>query len=237
MRRMSGKWQTEAAMFACLQDEARAQGFSVYPECDGHDLVLQVREPRDELEAGDLVVVEGKLHDNVKVLAQALPPSRRWGSENISGGHWHCVAVPGASQEFERVAWAAGIHVIRVLASGMVRWPRWQHELRHDPGLLISVPDVEVIMVAGHPAPRAVTRWKLAAVELCLLALRRPRREVRGSDFRSFGLHATLWLDRCWIRRTGTDGRYAVYALQDVETRPDLEYPEIAAALRAGGQG
>lgn len=94
-----------------------------------------------------------------------------------------------------------------------------------------AIPELDVDMVAGTPAPRRLTPWKIAAVRLCLLGM---ERDLTTADFAAHPpCTARSLVDRGWAELVGRTGRTGVYRLTDSPTRPDRAYPEIAAAIRA----
>jgi len=233
------KWKTEAEMFASFQRWATAAGWVCYPETAGYDLVLvataAVTDPG--VEPGDTVAIEGKLRPNVEVLGQAAPPRvrRSWDAARPEP-HFSAVLVPKCTPEFRDVAGLLGVSVIVWPDDPLPpsrRSPFQLLLLDRDPAAGgLPLPEVRVDMVAGHPSPRPVTRWKLAAVRLCLAALADPQHHIRRSDFVHAGVEPRLWLDRGWMERVGGT-KPAVYRLLDAPGRPDRLYPEIVAALAA----
>lgn len=235
-------WASEAEMFSAFIHQARRLGFVCFPESCGHDLVLQAsaglvdRRETAGLEPGDTVVVEGKLRAGTDVLQQALPPRRRvFGSEGPSA-NWYAVLVPKASSEFIEVAAACGIVVLQLEPSENAwRFWGWDENLRSEVLVPLELPP-EVGMLAGLPSPRSITRWKVAAVRLCLEAVEHPNREICGASFRRGGVRQQLFLDRGWARIARREGRGNVYELLDgKEDRPDLKYPEVAEAILREG--
>lgn len=248
MSRTVEKWPTEAAMFESFVAFLRGRGFRVYPECCGHDLIvrapeaLQVRDNDSigwgSLRPGDVVAIEGKLRSTVEVLSQALPPHVRyrhdvelWPSTRPprKSANWYAVLVPGADLAFREIAAAAGVVVLV--------WPfeaRWRGSLvfpssrRIEPAVSLALPEVEVDLSPGQPSPRSITPWKLRAVRACLVGV--ARGGVLAAD--DIGDLQRNFARNGWIVRTGGKGKSATYRLLDRDDRPDLVYPEIAAAIR-----
>lgn len=236
------QWTSESAMFSAFIQQARHLGFVCFSESCGHDLILQAgpnladcRETAG-LEPGDTIVVEGKLRAGLGVLCQALPPRRRVFGGDGPCANWYAVLVPKASSEFTEVAGAAGVVVLQ-LEPGENAWRfwGWDENLRSEVLAPLDLPPV-VEMPAGLPSPRSITRWKVAAVRLCLEAVEHPNREIPGAAFRRGGVRQQLFLDRGWARVARREGRGNVYELLDGrDDRPDLKYPEITeAVLREG---
>ncbi len=234
----SPKWESEAAMLQVVIDAARARGWRALPETAGHDLVLVVGDDcgPDSLCPGDVVVVEGKLRDNVQVLAQALPADSR-GAKLSRSADWYAVAVPSASGEFRDLAYALGIVVLPVYA-GFQRGRPDEHVLF--PLVVASsrfrciglqpleLHDLDVEMRAGEPAPRPLSPWKIAAVRLCILGQTRP---LTAEDFRPTPVRHRTFLDRGWMTAR-REGQSWFFDLADHPGRPDIAYPEITDAIR-----
>lgn len=233
-------------MFAAFIADAERLGFTAYPESCGHDLVLRagpniaVAESwqADGLAEGDTIAVEGKLHPNVAVIEQALPPWHRVydPTAKTRSADWYAVLVPASDSAFRAVAAAVGVLVWTRAPDRAAahRWDvttwqptGWPAEHRVTGFLPLDLPP-PVRMAAGLPAPRAVTPWKVDAVRLCLRG-----GQLRTSDFRGTRVRAPTFVQRGWMREVSRDGRHAVYELTDAVDRPDLAYPEIADALRA----
>lgn len=251
------RWDTEADMFRAFVGEARAHGFRTVPEACGHDLLLVAgsragagvrRQWHTALDAepGDVIALEGKLRPSLAVLRQALPPHRRarFGQDHSGkagpAADFYAVLVPHWDEDFAEVAAGLDVGIIVMGAPTRRSWGgespaevlRWMipHRARvvgHPP---LPVPDLDVDMDAGQPSPRALTPWKVAAVKLCIAGR---GRELVEADFASGPVRRRTFLDRDWMRLVRREGRAGVYALTDKETRPDLAYPEVAAAVLA----
>ena len=245
-------------MFAAFVADCRAAGFRIFPECCGFDLVMVAPAvlPGPEgtwggLRPGDVVAIEGKLRASVDVLAQAMPVRRRRGYwKEAPAPNWHVVLVPEASHAFLDVAWAVGCCVcvypmpdpeedapwkrtrdpeLRERAK-YARIGHYPPSLRIDPVVPLSVPEVEVDVMPGLPAPRSVTPWKIAAVKLCLLGA-----DGRDLTAAEVGKLARNFTTNRWLRKVAGSGKTAVYRLLHASNRPDVAYPEIATALRIAG--
>lgn len=244
MKHHKAVWPSEAAMFADFVGVAKALGFAIYPECCGHDLVMVAPEMpaglRSPLRAGDQVVVEGKLQASLGLLTQAMPPAHRQAPVKRSAS-WYVALVPDHSWEFAAVARALGVVVMAWSPPpvGDSRLAAMQHRsqrerawawlaLHRQDGDRLVLPEVQVDVTPGHPSPRMVTDWKIAAVKICLLGKERKltAEDVPAPMRRRF-------LDRGWVSREGR-GKGVVFTLLDVWDRPDLAYPEIARALQGG---
>jgi len=245
---MSGtkpKWDSEAAMLVAFAGLAAKMGFRCVPEACGHDLLLvagpnlrsvDYSHPPACIEPGDVVAVEGKLRASITVLRQALPPFRRrlLGNERESAADFYCVCIPEHDTDFAEVAMALDIGVAIMTPSGTRGWrgdrlERWdiQHAARVLGHPALAVPALDVEIVPGRPAPRALTPWKIAAVRLCLLGA---QRDLGTADFVDTPVRARTFLDRGWMEPASGRGKSSTFRLLDAEERPDRAYPEIAAA-------
>lgn len=227
-------------MFAAFMGDATAAGWVCHPESCGHDLVLRAGPTLDldvwrGVERGDTVAVEGKLHPTLHLLAQALPPWSRFyhPTERTRAADWYAVLVPRCENDFRELAAAVGVLVFRWGPERGELWRRtdWPDDCRV-PGLHPLELPPPVAMEAGRPAPRAVTRWKVGAVRLCLLALERGDREVTTTDFLASQVRPRSFVERQWIEPVRREGRVHVYRLCDRPDRPDLAYPELVTAIR-----
>jgi hypothetical protein len=227
-------------MFDAFIGDARALGFRCYPESGGHDLILVAPAGLESggLVEGDQIAVEGKLRDNLSVLHQALPPGALWPSlKGQTACDFYAVLVPAADGTFRDLATVLGIRVLQ-LPKGAKPLRRGDvHQLARDwrDELRVGLPRkrllLEVDMPAGQPSPRAVTPWKIDAVRLCHVATSNGG-ELRTSDFAGTQVRARTFLDRGWMVPLRREGRITVYRLTEDRSRPDLWYPEVAAALR-----
>lgn len=220
-----------------------------------------------ELEVGDVIAVEGKLRGTFEVLTQAMPRgrlTREWTTDKSHAADWYAVVIPDGPPGFEAVAEACGILVIECLPerpdrasfyreappplpAGVTRVSHVHGALRVTGYNRLAVPRLEVEMAAGQPSPRAVTPWKIGAVELCLIAKHRP---LTRADFERRQVSAASLVRNGWVECTGR-GPTARWSLtgkgaERIEPddngrlvwgarRPDIEYPEIVAALARSG--
>lgn len=253
MKRVTAKWESEAAMLTAFAELARTMGFRVVPEACGHDLLLvagdELRGPNryepapDAIEPGDVIAVEGKLRGSVTALRQALPPYRRKFermSDPSSAADFYAVVIPERDDDFESIAIAldVSVWVMRPPQGDPEHWGHRPAELqwfnvRHGSRVVghprLDVPALDVAITPGLPAPRRLTPWKVGAVRLCLLAAQRP---LTVEDFARTPVSVRSLADRGWITREGR-GKTATFRLLEHPTRPDLAYPEIAAAIVA----
>lgn len=216
----------------------------------------------DDLEVGDVIGCEGKLSGTFEVLAQAMPQGRAgaWETEYTAACDFYAVVVPTAPAGFDSVAAGCGIVVFYVTPEqerpdgwrGTHKAPAGITRISNASGALRvmgynrpALPRVEVKMAGGQPAPRAVTPWKIDAVELCLIARSRPL--VRG-DFARRRVTPTSLVRPGWFacEGRGKDAQWTLTGVGDSDRfverdgmrfrarlRPDVAYPEIVEALAA----
>lgn len=246
--RVPEKFGSEAEMCSVFIGVARNMGLKVYSEVDGVDLVVVYTEeflnmfraenPYFPLERGPYVGeqlgLEAKNRGGMDVLAQIVDRKRR---SRVRGPKYWGVLVPdkvAMSTSFRVVSEELGIHVASlhsnpVLGNADAMIPR-PFVRRHNYSRSLWLPEVEIDVGAGSSSPRTVSKWKVGAVKLCLLA------EKRGylltKDFLDHGIAKTTWYANKWIRRVGSQGRKAVYELRLDKKPPHILYPEVAEALR-----
>jgi len=207
------RYESEAALCDAFTVEARAEGWTVYPETSGWDLLL--------VRGDEQVGVEAKLRCNLEVLCQALTPG-----EHRKGPSRHAVLVPKASGHLITLAAALGVGVasmadiarqheldgyrkrygmgrktVRLFVRGSRHWdhpsPAW-------------LPPVVPTVAAGVPSPVSLTRWRVQAIKMCILL--ESADYVTTADFKSLDISHTLWVERGWIVSTGKRiGRRIMY--------------------------
>lgn len=226
------KWESESAMCEAFIAQYVAAGWAAYPETFDFDFVLVSPE-------GVRIGVEAKLQVTVGVLYQA-------GSRIGQQVHFRAVLVPVHDPDFVEVARKLKLHVFNMASpqsklfydcfgrlEATDRPPaeslRWSKEVT---GQLLSlnIPSLR----PGSPAPRKITKWKLHAVKFCL------SHTDKTFSAKEFATAAAVdmkrWVGYGWIEQVGKETRngrlVATYRLTEHHDRPDLQYPELAAALR-----
>lgn len=189
--------ENEVRLCELFIDRARAEGFAVYPEVSGWDLVLVDTE-------GVQLGIQAKMRPNVDVLSQAIKRAR-------AGPRYRGVLVPKSTRAFRHVAISLGLTVFSMKSIRPFRHHRMIHlehmiEWKGEPLWLPPVPSQEK---AGTPAPRPLTQWRVKAIRLCLLL--EERGYLTGEDFKRFGVNQSGWLTRGELKRDGTIGRFARY--------------------------
>ena len=234
-------WGSEADLCEAAAAALRPQGWDVWPEVGGWDLVLVRREdaPRpapcqetDWLRAGMQVGVEAKLRAGVGVLAQVVGRIEYY-------GRGHCpdacaILVPSAGPDFQRVCQALGVGVMRADAPWNALNP-WRPPPSRWPPPRLSLSEIPLQGPGGRASPRVMSRWRVAALRLCLLMEAEGR--LLSADFKAAGINPSRWIDAAWLRRDGMAGRDHVYVRSHQwERGPLLGYEAEAAALREAGR-
>lgn len=239
---------SEAELCAEFRAWAEAAGWTVYPEVENWDLVLVRPDtnsgiPDSSYLPGEQVGIQAKLIANVDVLAQAVsepgPPFRATLTRNCSSefmvlakklgvgvitrekkvrNHWSSIKTwkdvkKGATWE------KASSPVIRVQAERFKSNPLW-------------LPPVASRLVAGGPAPKQLTAWRVKALKMCKLL--RSRGYVTSHDFKTAGMSWVRW-EPMWLSRDGketVEGRpYIRFIMTPGAALPDVGWEEIQAAI------
>ena len=227
---------TEAELCALFRTAATGDGWTVYPEVDGWDLLLvweRKARPPTGVRRGDQVAVEAKSRASVTAMAQCL--DRCEGA--VKGPDFRAVLAPRASEDFRRVAGALGIgiYTLEHCRPGE-RTPRSRRKRVRAPERRMTfdeplwTPPVVSEGPGGAPSPRALTPWRVKALRIC--ALLRTRGWVTSKDFEAAGVSMTNWRKR-WIRRDGSVGRLARYVLAEAHDFPDIGFEAERDALAA----
>ena len=214
---------------------ARTLGWKVYPETSNQDLLLVATPETKTYNArpGDQVAIQAKMHPNIEVLFQAMPKLH-----DTRGPHYHAVLVPAPTYEFKQLAARLGIWVFEATQhapKGEVRKRSVKSELMNLPITYVHMyeeplwfPEIEVIVPAGVRSPKSVSPWKMKAVQLCMLCLKKGY--LLSTDFREAGMHVQNWVKRKWALPGDKEGRHKKYYVTD--TAPHAMFPEIVEALK-----
>jgi hypothetical protein len=231
MREKRPTFPSEAALCESFAASARADGWTVYPETSGWDLLLV----KDGVQVG----VQAKLRPNLDVLAQAIGDG--WAT---AGPHYAAVLVPGdiRRDSFERVAKACGLIVIEPrwgrakpnadgTAALVASWARFANLLERATPLHFDAPawtppDVPDLP-AGVPCPVQLTAWKYQALRL--LARIEVRGYATGADFKEIGLSRSRWYHD-WLVPVG-DHRPMRWVRAPGVRLADAQHPAEFAAL------
>lgn len=247
--------RTEAKLCEPLMTRARAEGWLVYPETGGFDILLVateetlavVEETRlrrrygrglgdgDTVRAGDMVGVEAKLAANVDVLAQAI--DRGFAYRQEMGPDFRVAYIkkhPRGSSSFVDVARAlrVGVWTFADANPGRYARPLAPAAFRWTPKKRPKLPPVIPTGPAGAPSPRVLTAWRVKALHFVLLL--EARGYVTSEHFRAMKLDPRIWRER-WLVPDGKEGRLTKYVIREPR-RPDFPavgFEDELEALRA----
>lgn len=204
---MSWTFHSEGELCDYFAEVARTNGWQVYPEVSGWDLVLC----HNEIQIG----VEAKLSGKVKLLNQIM---NRVGRRRYNECPDFCAAlVPFASHDFIQLC--SFLRIVVFTADTRLIKPNPRFCLQPSKRLLLPV--IPLQSGGGRPFPKALTPWREKALRLCT----RLRRDgfVTGHDFEELKLNRQHWIE-CWLNRDGCVGRYARYVIRPNATLPDFGY-------------
>jgi len=183
---------------------ARANGWQVFPEVGGWDLLLV----GNKIQIG----IEAKMRCNIRVLVQAMRRSLSYRYPD-----YRAVLVPKASSDLVYICkhlrilvFDLNTRVIRLIS---------HYDLKSKYPLVL--PAVPLQSGGGRPAPRSLTTWRQNALRLCYLL--RAQGYVTGKDFNALGLNRQNWIRR-WVDRSGRVGRHARYVARPGAELPDSGY-------------
>ena len=197
------KFATEADLCAAFI-AALGPEWTAYAETAGWDILLSRKE--DACQIG----IQAKLRLNAKVMAQAV--ESRWASER-PGPDYRAILVPwDQANELADLAPYCGLTVLRVSRRAAYRQTEIYPQLPLPSDLYRSGDDWYEMMpisrcklpeyipdsVAGSPSPVQLTRWKIAAMRLCIL-LDRTGYLVR-EDFKAQGIDIRRWIGEKWLQ-------------------------------------
>jgi hypothetical protein len=205
----------------------KPQGYKVYPEVKGWDMVVVptsgrvLREP-----SGGQVGIHAKLRGNVEVLAQCLD----------KGPGTRFVLVPWASWEFKRVANALGLGVICFCRKRKVM-DEWEYfggfEIWGESKVWTTtefwLPPIETDRPCGVQSPQSLTPWRVKALEICRLF--ESKGVLTSKDFKRVGINMNTWVQAEWIKPVGRSGRLTTYALG--QYHPGLGWEKEMDAIKA----
>jgi hypothetical protein len=231
-------YKLESELCDVLIEYARKNGWKVYCETSGYDLLL-VR----DIQIG----VQAKLKANIDVLAQVIDGIQSYNThhKNINPSpHLRAVLVPHASIEFYKVASALGIFVIE---GATLEWNYktienyWNKKIDTDldgynknylimPKYNCWIPEVEINIPAGVKSPKIITEWKVKAVKLCILL--EERGYLTSQDFKDMKVSMGLWVKKWLLNTKEKNGKLFKYVRNARATLPDQLYPEIVEAIK-----
>lgn len=232
--RFVNPYNKESELCDALIKVAKEQGYHIYPETSNWDIIIV-----KDIQIG----IQAKLKDNMDVLAQAIEGVQPVGVNikwSYPAPHIRAVLVPHASKEFKKIASVLGVFVIEGAVFnryGKIR--EWIKEISKLDGYnkncltfpkkLCWIPEVEIDVPAGVSSPKTITKWKLAAVKLCLLL--NEKGFLTSVDFKSINMSMTLWKQKKWLIPADKIGKLIKYVRNKKIELPDQLYPEIVEAL------
>lgn len=232
---VKSEFASEADLCAAFIPWAKTQGWISYAETEGWDILLVGTD-------GTQIGVQAKLKFNMKLLHQTVPDS--WSEQwHENGPDFRAILLP-RNEGSETICRALGITMlrpaiqwrddvakqfepeIRLGAREGYReggWHWWCPKKRHD--LPAYVPDVP----AGASGPTQLTKWKIAALQVC--ALLEIRGHVTRADFKLIGIDHRRWTGpQGWLDIK--DGVYIRGALLDFERQHPTVYAQVLEDVR-----
>lgn len=205
-----------------------------YAETGGFDILLVRKED------GFQIGVQAKLRLNAKVVCQALEAGR---ASAITDPNPDCraVLVPrgAVGADMARLCAHLGLTVIGLASGHPAQFSPDLPRLKQDgegrvwfeqgPSHRIQLPDLIPDVIAGAPAPRKLTAWKIKAIRIAV-TLEREGRVVR-EDFRHHKVDIRRWIapGSRWLVRDG-DGWNRGPGLPDFQAQHPRNWSQIAAA-------
>lgn len=230
------EFKTEAELCAAFIAWVKqcCPGWICYAETEGWDILVA----HDD---GTQIGVQAKMRLSLEVLAQCVEDGQ-WAGGGV-GPDFRVVLVP-KSNAGEKLAHAIGITVICRDTHWSTRhdkaftpdlnlnvWQHWHYrnpQKRHD--LPRFVPDVP----AGVPSPSPLTKWKIAALQIC--AVLELRGYVTRRDFSLAGIDHRRWVE-AWLDTV--DGKPGAWKLRagapDFRVNHPTVYPQVLAEVREKG--
>jgi len=204
-------FETEGELCDYFSSIAKANGWKVFPEVDGWDLVLF----DGEVQIG----VEAKLRSNIQLLGQVMRRTRTLTGYKQYGScpDYRAVLVPKITAGIVDVCF----HLRIVLFTSGTRFIQLNPLFNLKTKKHLVLPSVPLQSGGGRPSPKVLSQWREKSLRLCI----RLRRDgfVTGKDFDELGLHRQNWV-KSWLDRDGKVGRHARYVLRPGVTLPDDGY-------------
>ena len=223
MTKREKKFETEEALCAAFAAWARTQGFTVYPETAGWDMLLVTDE-------GHQLGIEAKLALNLKVISQALGSLY---SSTAIGPDYRGILAPSSDSAVCAVMAHCGVAVFtpHYFHGGIWQFRRegeYEFEL-HDwnPAKRCELPEFIPDVPAGVPAPRPLSPWKIGALRV--MALLELQGFVTREEVRRCKNDPRRWCaGDGWLSPLG-NGRWG----PGTAPRFDQQHPEVYAQILA----
>lgn len=234
-------YKSEHELCDVLIQHAKENGWSVYPETSGFDILLV-----KDIQIG----VQAKLKDNLEVLAQSVEYCSFYNKHSdfvftTPEPDLHAVLVPRSSKDFQKVARALGIYVIHGaipkwdFTTGKCEWikaiepytslDKYNKKYLTNSKKKCWVPEIQISVPAGVKSPKLVTEWKIKAIRLCIKL--KQNGYLTSKDFKDEKVNMTLWVNK-WIINSGEKiGKLVKYIKAPNAKLPDELYPEITNAI------
>jgi len=205
----------EEQICEAFSEYAQTHSWVVYPETGSWDMLLV---------KGDIQIgIQAKLKLNIKVIHQALPHDyRRTAGINLSvpGPNYRAVLVPQRDYDFMDVCAACHLACFcpevdrygdaRWLDQGLIAESEFGKEYLWTPSKPVWLPEHVPTMAAGVPSPRSMSKWKEGALKA--MAHLEIHGHITSKDFASYGVSASTFVQRDWIRSSGCkEGRHTLY--------------------------
>lgn len=237
---------TEAELCAAFAEWVLPQGWAVYPETAGWDLLLVAP-------SGHQLGVQAKLRLNAKVLKQAapdLPSFSRWGEDR--GPDFRAILVPELS-DLAEIATMIGFSIILPTRDSLRRTDGFvcrtgvydtifTHQKSINDWVLTdwnpttreSLPDYVPDVAAGVASPTTLSPWKVAALRV--LATIEVHGEITRKQVEAFGINSRRWCSAdAWLKPGTERGRWIRGSCPDFEKQHPGVYAAIVDEMRAAG--
>ncbi len=221
-------FKTESELCAAFQAWAEKEGWSVYPETAGHDMLLVDKD-------GHQMAVEAKLKLNLKVISQILPSSWDWNHTSRSdvGPDYRAILIPDRPDFVCELMIYLGIEVFYLhnrwayRADG-VSFERYNAGAMHDwnPAKRFELPEYKSSHAAGQPAPIQLTPWKIGALRV-VATLELDGKITRG-QINAIGISPQRWcIAGGWLASLGK----GKWARGDRMPAFEKQHPEVYAQI------
>lgn len=242
---------SEAELCDAFAEAARGDGWRVFPEVSGFDLVLEwdgtrpvptIWRDREDVpiaavDAGYQIGIDAKLRANIDVLAQAIGRIE----DSIHRPDAAAVLVPEYSRAYACIAHRLGLRCFdlrncagaqRHTIDPVVPPPLWLYRGSHaGPDKRLALPPIPLRDSGGKGGPRTLSQWRVGALRVC--ALLRARGSLTRADAKPHGIDLADWAQRGWLVSDGKrPARYTPGLRLDV-TGPEVGYEATRDALIA----
>jgi hypothetical protein len=220
------KFASEEQLCEAFTKWAQKEGWTVYPESCGFDLLLVNAD-------GHQLGIEAKLSLNMKVIQQIMPLDfALYGV--IRGPHHRAILVPEAHNEDALVHLLkhAGIEVFSLDYRGEFQSAsRSPYLFDRNPEKTCSLPEYMPDVPAGVSGPVKLTKWKVAALRI--MATLELNGEVTKADFVKYKLDPRRWISADgWLTPIGK-GVWVIGKCPRFDEQHPIVFAQIMGELRA----